>query len=99
MNERLQAIKKIRSRVHDFAVAVAPLCKSLKWQWCNPCAPSSCPSVERIEEQIHSFLDDLKKKDCKCVSSGGITVGYEKDDDCGDQIYIRFDYTLYQYVK
>lgn len=80
----------LKGKVYKFSQDVLPLYRILNWEWYRDNQCEKVPTEMDIMECLYSLIDNLDTI-YDIASSGGLEVGYERDEE-GQIIegYIRF---------
>ena len=84
-NMTVEEIKaELSKMVPAFAAKIAPVYKTLKWQWSPGKSTPHIPSVGEIENTLYSLIEGLTGWE---VSIGGLSAYYRMPDDTDSGCY------------
>jgi len=73
--------------VPAFAAKIAPVYKTLEWQWSPGKSVPHIPSVDEIENMLYSLIEGVTGVDNDEVCAGGLSAYYSMPDDNGPGCY------------
>ena len=92
--ERMKLIETLKEKVPDFSLKVAHIYKLLDWEWATMKAGEMLvPTVQVIRETLYRFLDYMKDHESTHLTSGGLGIELEKNEDnsIAAHLYFKLD--------
>jgi hypothetical protein len=100
-----EMLNKLRAKAPKFAQKVAPIYAMLNWKILSATNAMGIPDHNDITHLILGHIDSLESAISEqgmnrfhSIESGGIKVGYERNELSGYEFYIKFQITEWEHA-